>query len=71
MWYRKTIQADGIILASPTHFGNVSVEMMSYIDRVGYMTLNGKLKHKIGAALTACHSEGSTGATDAVCNFLI
>lgn len=68
MWMNKTLEADGIILASPVHFSNVSVEMKSYIDRIGYMSICGGqlLKNKVGAGLAAGYSGGCTSTLDCV-----
>lgn len=33
-WFPKMLEADGVILGSPTHFAAVSVEMKSLIDRL-------------------------------------
>eukprot|EP01105_Mastigella_eilhardi_P007351 TRINITY_DN18826_c0_g1_i1.p1 TRINITY_DN18826_c0_g1~~TRINITY_DN18826_c0_g1_i1.p1 ORF type:complete len:211 (-),score=65.25 TRINITY_DN18826_c0_g1_i1:72-704(-) len=63
--FQKMLEADGILLASPTHFSDVSVEMKSLIDRCGMMNLNNghPLRHKIGAAVTSVRRGG------AVCTF--
>ena len=51
----KMMAADGIILASPTYFADVSAEMKSLIDRAGLVSsANGGLfKHKVAAAVSA------------------
>ncbi|MDF7826351.1 flavodoxin family protein [Pontiellaceae bacterium B12227] len=57
----KMIDADGIILGSPTYFSDVSTEMKALIDRAGYVTLaNGSvLAGKVGAAVSAVRRGGS------------
>lgn len=57
----KMIEADGIILGSPTYFSDVSTEMKALIDRAGYVTLaNGSLlAGKVGAAVTAVRRAGA------------
>lgn len=57
----KMIEADGIILGSPTYFSDVTAEMKALIDRVGYVTLaNGsRLAGKVGAAVSSVRRGGS------------
>lgn len=57
----KMVEADGILLGSPTYFSDVSTEMKALIDRAGYVTLaNGSvLAGKVGAAVTAVRRGGS------------
>ena len=57
----KMIEADGIILASPTYFANVSSEMKALIDRTGYVAkANGSMfKRKVGCAVVAVRRAGA------------
>jgi multimeric flavodoxin WrbA len=57
----KMIEADGILLGSPTYFSDVSAEMKALIDRAGYVTLaNGScLAGKVGAAVSAVRRAGA------------
>ena len=56
----KMLEADGIILGSPTYVGDVSSEMKALIDRAGYVAkMNGDmLKRKIGAGVVAARRGG-------------
>ncbi len=70
-WVEKMIEADGIILASPTYFSNVTSEMKALIDRAG---LVGKIndcafKRKIGAAVVAVRRAGALPTFDAMNHF--
>ena len=58
---KKMIEADGIILGSPTYFTDVSAEMKALIDRAGYVAkANGSLfRRKVGAAVVAMRRAGS------------
>ena len=58
----KILQADGIILGSPTYFANVSVPIKALIERVGLVSkVNGDLlKQKVGAAVVAVRRQGAT-----------
>jgi multimeric flavodoxin WrbA len=69
----KMIEADGIILGSPTYFSNVTAESKALIDRAGMVsTANGQmLKHKVGAAVVAVRRAGSVFAFDALNHFFL
>jgi multimeric flavodoxin WrbA len=58
----KMEQAEGIILASPVYFSNVTAEMKALIDRVGYVSkANGTLlRRKVGAGVVAVRRAGAT-----------
>ena len=64
----KMIEADGIILGSPTYFSNVSTEIKALIDRAGLVSIaNGHmLKRKVGAAVVAVRRAGSVTVFDAI-----
>jgi multimeric flavodoxin WrbA len=64
----KMIDADGIILGSPTYFTDVSAEMKALIDRTGYVAkANGGLfRRKVGAAVVAVRRAGSIHAFDTI-----
>ncbi len=67
----KMIEADGIIIGSPTYFANVSTEVKALIDRAGLVAIaNGHmLKRKVGAAVVAVRRAGATDAFDAINKF--
>ena len=67
----KMIQADGIILASPTYFANISTELKALIDRAGLtnMANGGMFKRKVGAAVVAVRRGGSIHAFNAINHF--
>lgn len=69
----KMIDADGIILGSPTYFTNVSTEMKALIDRAGLVSkANGDLlRRKVGAAVVAVRRAGSLPAFDAINHFFL
>ena len=58
----KMIQAEGIIIGSPTYFANVSTEVKALIDRAGLVSrANDYLfKRKVGAAVVAVRRAGGT-----------
>jgi len=67
----KSVEADGIIIGSPTYFANVSTEVKALIDRAGLVAIaNGYiLRRKVGAAVVAVRRAGSCNAFDAINKF--
>lgn len=63
----KMLEADGIILASPTYFANVSTELKALIDRAGLVAkANGDMfRRKVGAAVVAV-CEGQAASTSLI-----
>jgi len=72
-YIEKMIQADAILLGSPTYFANVTAEMKAFIDRSGRVgRANGYLfKHKVAAAIIAVRRAGSLEAFDAINHFFL
>ena len=68
---QKMIDADGILLGSPTYFTDVTAEMKALIDRAGFVayTNNRFLKHKVGAAVVAVRRGGGTHVFDTMNHF--
>jgi len=62
------IEADGIIIGSPTYFANVTAETKALIDRAGLVSManGGLLQKKVGAAVVAARRAGSVQAFDAI-----
>ena len=69
----KMIGADGIILASPTYFADVSAELKALIDRAGMVSkANGDmLKRKVGAAVVAERRGGAIHVFDTINHFFL
>ena len=69
----KLLQADGIILASPTYFADVSAELKALIDRAGLVAkANGDMfSRKVGAAIVAVRRGGSVHAFDSMNHFFL
>ena len=69
----KMINADGIILASPTYFADISSELKALIDRAGMTSrANGDmLKRKAGAAVVAVRRGGAVHAFDSINHFFL
>jgi len=69
----KMLQADGIILASPTYFADVSAELKALIDRAGLVAKANKemFARKVGAAVVAVRRGGSIHAFDSINHFFL
>ena len=61
-YLEKMLEADGIILGSPTYFADTTARMKALIERAGLVSkLNGSLlKHKVGASVVAVRRAGAT-----------
>ena len=59
-YIEKMERAEGIILASPTYFSNVTAEMKALIDRAGFVAKGngGLFRRKVGAAIVAMRRAG-------------
>lgn len=64
----KMIEADALLLGSPTYFTDVSSEMKALLDRSGYVALanNRAFQGKIGAAVVAVRRAGATHVYDTI-----
>ena len=64
----KMLEAEGIILGSPSYFGNVSTEMKALIDRTGMVSIANDymLKRKVGAPVVAVRRAGSVNVYNAI-----
>ncbi|MGQ9732781.1 MAG: flavodoxin family protein [Candidatus Zipacnadales bacterium] len=69
----KMIEAEGIILDSPTYFANLSSELKALIDRAGFVArANGDLfRRKVGAAVVAVRRAGAVAVFDAINRFFL
>lgn len=67
-WMEIMERADGIILASPTYFANVTSEMKALIDRSGY-ALGSRLYRKVGAPVVVARRGGAIQTYNALMAF--
>ncbi len=69
----KMLDADGIILGSPTYVADITSEMKALIDRAGLVArANGDMfKRKVGAAVVAVRRAGSIHAFDSINHFFL
>jgi multimeric flavodoxin WrbA len=66
--FAKMIDADAIVIGSPTYFGDLTAETKALIDRAGYVALanGGLLRRKIGAAVSAERRGGGIHVMDSI-----
>ncbi len=69
----KMLEADVILLGSPTYFADVSSEMKALIERAGMVSrANGNmLKRKLGAAVVAVRRAGAIHVFDSINHFFL
>jgi multimeric flavodoxin WrbA len=67
----KMLEADGIILASPTYFADVSAELKALIDRSGFVAKANQdmFRRKVGASVVAVRRAGAIHAFDTMNHF--
>jgi multimeric flavodoxin WrbA len=72
-WIAKMRQADGIILASPTYFADVTPELKALIDRAGFVAgaNDNFLRRKVGAAVVAVRRAGAIHVFDTINHFFL
>lgn len=70
-YIEKMLNADGIILASPTYFADLTPELKALIDRAGFVAkANDQMfRYKVGAAVVAVRRAGSIHAFDSINHF--
>jgi multimeric flavodoxin WrbA len=67
----KMLEADGIILASPTYFADLTPELKALIDRAGFVAKanNEMFRYKVGAAIVAVRRAGAVHVFDSINHF--
>jgi len=64
----RMVQADGIIIGSPTYFSDITPEAKALIDRAGFVAIanGGLLSRKVGAGIVAVRRAGAVAALDSI-----
>ncbi|MDA3971486.1 MAG: flavodoxin family protein [Desulfobulbaceae bacterium] len=64
----KIMEADGVLIGSPTYFTDVSTEVKALIDRAGFVArVNGSMfKRKVGAGVVAQRRGGAIHVFDTI-----
>lgn len=70
-YLQKMVEADCIIIGSPTYFADLTAEAKALIDRCGYVARsNGNpLRRKVGAAVVAVRRSGAIHVFDSINHF--
>lgn len=66
--FAKMIDADAILIGSPTYFADLTSETKALLDRAGYVGLanGGLLRRKIGAAVGSARRGGAVHVMDSI-----
>jgi multimeric flavodoxin WrbA len=69
----KMVNADGIIIGSPTYFADLSAEAKALIDVAGYSVrgAGNPLKRKLGAAVVSVRRAGGIHTFDSINHFFL
>jgi multimeric flavodoxin WrbA len=69
----KMVAADGIIIASPTYFADISAETKALVDRAGMVARANAncYRRKVGAAVVAVRRAGAIHAFHSINNFFL
>ena len=73
-WIEKMIDADGIILGSPTYCCNMTANLRALIDRAGYVAKsngNDMFKYKVAAAVAAVRRAGAVHVISSINYFFM
>jgi len=64
----KMVEADGVIIASPTYYANCTATTQALLERAGYATRKSgnPLARKVGAAVVAVRRGGAIHAFDSI-----
>ena len=71
--YQKMVDADAIIIGSPTYFSDLTPETKAIIDRCGFVArMSGNaLSRKVGAAVSAVRRAGGIHTLDSIQHFFL
>ena len=66
--FAKIVEADAILIGSPTYFADMTAETKALVDRAGFVGLanGGLLRRKIGAAVVAVRRGGAVHVADSI-----
>ncbi len=70
---QKILEADGVLIGSPTYFATVTPEIKALMDRAGFVALgnNHMFRRKVGAAVAAVRRAGSMNVFETINNFYL
>jgi len=67
-WFQKMVEADAIIVGSPTYFADMTADAKALIDRAGFIALGngGLFARKVGAGVVAVRRGGAVHVLDSI-----
>ena len=71
--YQELLEADGIILGSPSYFQGVTAQMKIFIDRIGYLAIARERKDfsgKVGGVIAVARRSGMMRTCDQMLTFV-
>jgi multimeric flavodoxin WrbA len=71
--YQEILEADGLILGSPSYFQGVTAQMKTFIDRIGYLALARGRKGfagKVGGVVSVARRSGVARTCDQMMMFI-
>jgi multimeric flavodoxin WrbA len=71
--YQQILNADGVILGSPSYFQGITAQMKTFIDRIGYLHIARGRKDfegKVGAAIAVARRSGLAATWSQMSMFL-
>jgi multimeric flavodoxin WrbA len=71
--FQELVDADGIILGSPSYFQGVTAQMKIFIDRIGFLALARKrtdFAGKVGAVIAVARRSGVSSTCNQMMTFL-
>ena len=72
-YIEKIVEADGLIIASPTYFGSMTSQLKMVLERIGYVskTSGNQLKRKVGAAIAVQGHHGGCSVLSELVGFML
>ena len=72
-YMQRILEADAIILGSPTYFADVTANMKAFIERIGMVSRanNNNLRRKIGVSIVTVRRGGAIHTFDTLNNFFL
>jgi multimeric flavodoxin WrbA len=72
-YVKKLIEADGILLGSPTYLGNITANMKALVERLARVAKanNSLFKYKVGASVVAARRAGGIHAFNSLNQFFL
>lgn len=71
--YQEIIEADGVVLGSPSYFQGVTAQMKVFIDRIGYLALARGRKDfagEVGGVIAVARRSGAARTCDQMIIFI-